>query len=302
MHRIVLVTALLMACGCGPQPEGRSVALPSPVPSQATSRSATVTPRATVVTSPSSVATSQPSTRVPSQDPTATVVAVRGLPPGPASPDTPAPFRWYAGLQSGQCSALDDTAGSSVPEPERTMYASLAQVCGLLARPGADVDWAQARAAVDDTAGVGDCLVVAARQLLLDAVTAHEAAPDAVLTQGPAADGTACPVAIDSVEMISPRAFAVTGPYLFDPRAARVGSVDLQVGESEVEVRSGVPLVRLAVDGPEEFCLPVGAQGTLEVTGEGYSVAADFVADDLGQGACGQEDGTTAGDEPTPAG
>jgi hypothetical protein len=230
------------------------------------------------------------------------LVAVRGLPPGPASPDTPAPFRWYAGLQGGQCSALDDTAGnSSVPEPERTMYDSLGQVCRLLGGQVADVDWAQARAAVDDTAGVSDCLVVAARQLLADVVAAREAAPDAVLTQGSAADGTACPVAIDSVEMTSPGALVVTGPYLFDPSSARVGSVDLQVGVPEVEVRSGVPIVRLALESSETFCVPVGARGTLEVAGDGYTAAAYFVGVDVGQGGCDPQGGATSVDEPSPA-
>lgn len=114
-----------------------------------------------------------------------------------------------------------------------------------------------------------DCLVVAARQLLGDVVAAHDEAPDAVLTPGPAADGTACPVSIVGVEMIGPTQLFVTGPYLFDPSSARVGSVDLRVGFPEVELSSGVPVVRVALDADDSFCLPAGEQSSLQISGDG---------------------------------
>ena len=254
MQRIIVVALLsLLVVGCGPQPEDRPVP-PRPsttVPSGSPAKDidSPPTPPAEATAGPLGGETSDPPTRVPSDDAGATLVAIRGLPPGPASPDTPAPFRWYAALQDRQCGGLADTAtNSSLPEPERAMYAALAEVCGLLNGEDGEVDWDQARAAFRDTSPVTDCLVVAARQLLGDVVAAHDAAPDAVLTPGPDADGTACPVSIDGVEMIGRTQLIVTGPYLFDPRSARVGSVDLRVGFPEVEVSSGVPLVRVPLD------------------------------------------------------
>ena len=310
MRRIVLATLLsLLVAGCGPQPErlpvpaGTTATAPAGSPEDAVEGSATATADENAATSPETEF--DPPTGIAEGDGGSTVVAVRGLPVGPASPDTPAPFRWYASLQDGQCEGLADTAtASSIPEPERAMFAALADVCRLLKGERSEVDWAEARTSYDDTSGVTDCLVVAARQLLADAVSAHEADPGAVLTPGPPAPGTACPVAIDTVEMVSPTEIFVTGPYLFDPRVARLGSADLQVGSPEVEVDSGVPLVGVSLEGGEGFCLPVGGRSTLELSGDGYAVTAEFDAVDVGQGDCDQRpgDGATLNDEPTPAG
>ena len=309
MQRIsVVALLLLLAVGCGPQPEDRpvpqgpSATVPLGSPAGSGDSPTSRTP-ADTTTRPHGDETSDPPSRVALDDAGGTLVAIRGLPPGPASPDTPAPFRWYAALQDRQCAGLADTAtNSSLPEPERAMYAALAEVCGLLNGERGEVDWDQARAAFRDTAPVTDCLVVAARQLLGDVVAAHDAAPDAVLTPGPAADGTACPVSIDGVEMIGPTQLIVTGPYLFDLTSARVGSVDLLVGFPEVEVSSGVPVVRVTLDADDRFCLPPGEQSALQISGDGYTVAADFVAVDLGQGACDQVGEPTPVDAATPVG
>ncbi len=308
MQRIVLATILsLLVAGCGPQPERVPVSAgtttPAPAGSPAADGSATATAGDSAGTS--SKTESDEPTPDAEDDSGTTVVAVRGLPVGPASPDTPAPFRWYASLQDGQCGGLADTAtASNIPEPERAMFAALAQVCRVLEGEGSEVDWDRARASFDDTSGVTDCLVVAARQLLADAVSAHDADPDAVLTPGPPAPGTACPVAIDTVELVRPTEIVVTGPYLFDPRVARLGSAALQVGSPEVEVDSGVPLVRVSLEGSEGFCLPAGSRSTLELSGDGYAVTAEFDAVDVGQGGCDQGTGgaATLKDEPTPAG
>ena len=309
MQRIISVALLsLLVVGCGPQPEDRpvpprpSTTVPSGSPAQDIDSPTSPIPTATTTTPPGDE-TSDPPTRVASDDAGDTLVAIRGLPPGPASPDTPAPFRWYAALQDRQCGGLADTAtNSSLPEPERAMYAALAEVCGLLNGEDGEVDWDQARAAFRDTAPVTDCLVVAARQFLGDVVAAHDAAPDAVLTPGPAVDGTACPVSIDTVEMIGPTQLIVTGPYLFDPSSARVGSVDLRVGFPEVELSSGVPVVRVPLDADDSFCLPAGERSSLQIVGDGYTVAADFVAGDLGQGTCDQLVEPTPVDAATPVG
>jgi hypothetical protein len=109
-------------------------------------------------------------------------------------------------------------------------------------------------------------------------------------------------VSIDTVEMIGPRQLIVTGPYLFDPSSARVGSVDLRVGFPEVELSSGVPLVRVRLDADDSFCVPAGEQSVLQIIGDGYTVAADFVAGDLGQGTCDQRGEPSPVDAATPVG
>ncbi len=291
MRRIMMATLMTLAvAACGPQPEARPAGAVQPLGS-ATSAQPSVPP------GPTSVPPSRPTTGGVGPS----LVAVRGLPPGPASPDTPPPFRWYASLRDGQCAGLADTAtDTSLPEVQRAMFAALTPICQVLAGEQAKVDWDRARAAFDASSGETNCLVAAARQYLGAVISAHDSAPQVVLTTGPAAEGTACPVGIDSVEMASPGELVAAGPYLFEPSAARVGSRDLQVGFPEVDVSSGVPQVRIPLAGGDGFCLPAGQPATLEVIGNGYSVSAGFAPADVGQGACtGDADGTAVPDGAT---
>jgi hypothetical protein len=43
-------------------------------------------------------------------------------------------------------------------------------------------------------------------------------------------------------------------------------------------------LVRVRLDADDSFCVPAGEQSVLQIIGDGDTVAADFVAGDLGQG------------------
>ncbi|MGB8020104.1 MAG: hypothetical protein WCF04_02630 [Candidatus Nanopelagicales bacterium] len=307
-----LLIAVLLAVGCGPQPEegaaGRSTAdsqssapaeatrtptgrATSPQPSEATSSQddqADGSLPGDGTGTPSPATTTPPDREEGGNGGAPRRVVLRGLPPGPASPDTPAPYRWYASLQSGTCSGLDDTASNtSLPEAERAMFAALAEVCRLLGGESDEVDWRAAQAALDGSAGVTGCLLIAARDLLASAVGAHEADPGAVLVRGRPRQGTACPVAVNEAAMTELTSIAVAGDYLIEPTEVRVAGERV---ESQFEGASPeddqVLTGRVSVILPEGFCAPAGEVLEVQVAGPGYEVSADVAVPDVGQGSC----------------
>lgn len=271
----LLIAALLMV-GCGPQPEDSG--------SGGTDGSASGDAGGTQ----SQASATPPDLEEGGDGGTPNRVVLGGLPPGPASPDTPAPYRWYASLQAGTCSGLDDTAtDTSLPDAERAMFASLAQVCRLLEGESDDVDWNAAQAALDRSAGVTGCLLIAARDLLAAAVGAHRADPGAVLVRGRAEPGTACPVAVNEAEMTSLTSMALAGDFLIDPTEVRVAGEEVEAqfegaAPDDEQVLTGRVLVIL----PEGFCAPAGEVLDVQVAGPGYEVSADVAVPDVGQGAC----------------
>lgn len=278
MHRTVaLLMVILLAVGCGPQPEQGGIT------------------QATAGPQPSSVAEAAGTPQgAGGRGGAANRVALPGLPPGPAAPDTPPPYRWYLALQTGQCAGLSDTAtDTSLPEVERVMFASLAQVCRLLGgEPGA-VDWTAAQAALDGSADVTGCLEVAARKMLASAVDAHRADPQAVLVRGQAEGGTACPVTITSAVMTDPSTIVLTGDYLIDPSEVRVAGQTVAVQfDGAVPGNDQALSGQVSVPLPEGLCASVGDVLGVEVAGPGYDARTDVTVPDLGQGSCASPSGT----------
>lgn len=249
-----MLALALVLTACGPSPEtdvGPTVA------------------RGTASAEPSD----EPGTADRDDDAGTTALAVTLVQPGPASPDTPAPFRWYASLQTLTCAGLADAASANVPDEARALFLPLADVCRLLAGEDAAVDWDQARSALTVDVG-GDCLLQAARDMLASAVSAHDSSPGAVLVPGPPAPGTACPPGIDVAELVDPTRVRLRGPYLFGPATVTVGGARVPAPDPAVEVVDGVPVATLEVSLPEPVCLDPSQPVSVRLQADAYEVAA----------------------------
>lgn len=251
----MLALALVLAA-CGPSPETDV----GPTPG-----------RPTATTAPSDAP--DPTTTRTEDDAGAASLAVALVQPGPASPDTPAPFRWYASLQTLSCAGLADAASANVSDEARTLFLPLADVCRLLAGEDATVDWDQARSAVGVDPG-GDCLLEAARDMLASAVAAHDSSPGAALVPGPAEPGTACPPSIDVAELLDPTRVRLSGPYLFGPATVAVEGASIPAPEPAVEVVDGVPVITLEVTLPDPVCLDPSRPVSVRLQAEDYEVTA----------------------------
>lgn len=277
--RYLAAVLLVLLVGCGPSPEttgggpqARSTALVSPTASD------------------DGPATDEPP---PDSPPGATTVAVTLVQPGPASPDTPAPFRWYASLATLSCDGLADAASANVSEQARSLFLPLADVCRVLAGQDATVDWEQARAALGTDVG-SDCLLAAARDMLASAVAAHDSAPDALLVPGPAAAGTACAPSIERAELVEPTRLTLSGPYLFGPATVAVGEVTAPAPEPSVEVVDGVPLATLDVTLPQPVCLDPSRPVSVRLQAQDYEASAVLSGSSAGCApATADADGTT---------
>ncbi len=272
MAPLILAGVAVLLAGCGPQPE---------LDAQSTLASAL---SETAPSDSSSSAVDDGDTETPDGDtrgPADVAPLEVALPPiGPASPDAPAPFRWYEAMQRLDCSLISDTAEGrlGISEAQQAMFASLAQLCLTLTGEGTAMDWGSAARAVAATRGEADCLVVAVREMLVAAVAAHEADPTAVLARGPAAPGTACPVEITEVsagvgDSDAEFALRIEGPYLFQVQDVTVDGAALSF-EAQEDLSADPPLVTLTASG--SMCLPQGAAATLAVSGAGYEVTHQF--------------------------
>jgi hypothetical protein len=212
--------------------------------------------------------------------------------PGPASPDAPGPISWYALLQRGDCAGLAEKVEDSLP-PEHAVivpvYRSLVQICRWLDDPNSDVDWDAASEALDVTAAVDFCLHVAPRTMLAGFVAAHETSPDAQVTLGEPAEGTACPVEVTEVLIGSVRA-DIRGRYLYEVEEVLI---DGQPTEQDPPDDDNPEDVQLKVFVP---CLTPGSQVDVVVRGSGYTrtVSGVPVPIDLEQDECEPTDSPSA--------
>ena len=296
----VLGFLALASAGCGPQPE-----LDAPTQAIGATGSTDTQRQGTgTQTGPDSVgssaATSAPATG-PDDQPadvgTGGIVEIPLPPVGPAAPDAPAPFRWYEAMHTLDCGLIADAGDplSGVPDPLGPMFASLAQLCSAWAGAGSGVDWAAAAAAVQATEGASDCLAVAARRVLADAVAVHQADPTAQVRPGQARSGTACPVDVTSVA-VEPGARAgryvvrLRGPYLFGLQELTVADEPLDSFEADGDPAE-LPVVSYRGEGAG--CLRPDHTVTVTAAGRGYRLTRQVSpTEELGECASAPADGS----------
>ncbi len=301
----------LLSAACGPQPD-----LDAPTQAIGATGSADARGQGTgTQTGPDSVGsnatTSAQATGPDDQPPgvgTAGGIVEIPLPPvGPAAPDAPAPFRWYEAMHTLDCGLIADAGDplSGVPDPLGPMFVSLAQLCSAWAGAGDEVDWAAAATAVQATEGETDCLAVAARRVLADAVAAHQADPTGQVRPGKSRSGTACPVEVTSVTIepsSAPGRYVVRirGPYLFGLQELTVADEPLESFEADGDPAE-LPVVSYRGEGAG--CLQPDHTVTVTAAGPGYRLTRQVSpTEELGECASAAAEPAAAsptGDAPT---
>ncbi|GAA3883157.1 hypothetical protein GCM10022243_54750 [Saccharothrix violaceirubra] len=138
------------------------------------------------------------------------------LPPGPADPGDPAPYRWYAAYAQGKCDA---------EPPKGPLWEAVDALCDA-AVDGETNEWAHAKSAAASAPAPSNCLETAATALLRRALAWHEKHPGdtkpvirlSALDDTPACalavlDLTTAPDNLTCAEALAPQAAAIpAGP------------------------------------------------------------------------------------------
>ena len=153
----------------------------------------------------------------------------RVVQPGPSSPISPDIDSYYNALLRGECTATRErTVGNDGEVPR--LYAALADLCLGYLQGSYVVDWPAAETAYVDSAGVTDCLSLAARDALGRALTRHLATGRPRPVFGEAPLGTACEpeptyVGLVAKEDGSGATLFVLGLRMFEVNGVKVNGV-----------------------------------------------------------------------------
>ncbi|MBK9738801.1 MAG: hypothetical protein IPO93_04680 [Actinobacteria bacterium] len=195
---------------------------------------------------------------------------------GPASPLSPEVDSYFFRLQHGQCADLlaalrPQLEQAQDPDPVVLLFSSLADLC-LGARSKAyQSDWVVAQRAYEASAGLDDCLSVAARDGLRRALANRDETGSARPDFRPPPTGTACEPQPTFVGLVqdspdAPAALIVLGLRLFEANGVRVDGVwHPATSRNAID---GTECAQVAVLG---FTPPAtGSTVTVRVRGNGY--------------------------------
>jgi hypothetical protein len=198
----------------------------------------------------------------------------RVVPPGPASPTSPTIDSYYYQLQHGNCAALRvRTTGST--NPEDVLFAALADLCLAAAQSSYRADWTAAQDALTGSATLDDCLSVAARRSLANALSNHQRTGRQRPDFRPTPRVSTCvpqPTYIGLYQQSDsgPLTLLVLGLRLFE--AATVSIADARLDATSSNVVEGTECAR--VDVPGWTPPPEGATATVVIRGRGYTTAS----------------------------
>ena len=197
---------------------------------------------------------------------------LRVVPPGPASPTSPVIDSYYYLLQHRKCADLRVRAAAG-SNPEDALFSALADLCLAARSTSYRADWTAAQQALDVSADLDDCLSLAARKSLTNAVVNHDRTRRQRPDFRPTPTGSTCVPRQTFVGLLAGESGAsliVLGLRLFE-------ATDVKVDDTWIEATS-----RNAVEGTE--CARVDVPGweppqpgetmTVRVRGRGYTTTA----------------------------
>jgi len=189
--------------------------------------------------------------------------------PGPSSPISPQIDSYYNALRRGDCAEVRErTLGNGGDVGE--LYAALADLCLGYLHASYQVDWPAAAQAYADSAGLTDCLSLAARDAVYRAVTRYQATGLSRPAFGKAPLGTACEPLPTHVGLVANEdgtgaSLIVLGLRMFEVTDVKVNGVWYPAtGRNAIE---GTECARADVPGIE---VAPGGSVALRVRGEGY--------------------------------
>lgn len=189
--------------------------------------------------------------------------------PGPSSPISPDIDSYYNALRRGECAQVRErTQGTGGDVSE--LYAALADLCLGYLQASYQVDWPAAEQAYANSAGLTDCLSLAARDAVYRAVTRYQSTGLARPSFGKAPLGTACQPQLTHVGLIAggegtSASLIVLGLRMFEVTDVKVNGVWHPAASRNAI--DGTECARADVPGVE---VAPGDSVSIRVRGEGY--------------------------------